>query len=322
MSHYTLLVFGDNVEEQLERFYEQTEDRAYLQFVDVEDEERNAYENKKVDIVVFADGSLHNKYEEQFRHFDIKDMSTQYKYPEGSIVRDGKFCELFPTFEDYMSQWCGHNERDEDKDRYGYWTNPNGMYDWYVVGGRWSGFFKPQEGKTGEIGEPGSGGNVAREGWVDSIKIADIDWAAMYADASKEANEMYDKVEKIANGRPLPSWGAYVAEHDGNARAAREAYSENEVAKDFAAAQIFVWDGLHEAFGTSREEYVAKCTATVGTTFAILKDDVWHVRGQVVQKDGEYEYVEESQAVWSKKMRVIFDSVDPQTIVTLIDYHN
>ncbi|MEM4625705.1 MAG: hypothetical protein QXJ28_03010 [Candidatus Pacearchaeota archaeon] len=34
------------------------------------------------------------------------------------------------------------DEYNEDEDALGYWYNPNGEWDWYVIGGRWARFFK------------------------------------------------------------------------------------------------------------------------------------------------------------------------------------
>jgi len=47
MSHFTVLVIGDNPEEQLEPFCEQTEDPQYLEFFDGEKEYRPDYESGK-----------------------------------------------------------------------------------------------------------------------------------------------------------------------------------------------------------------------------------------------------------------------------------
>jgi len=47
MSHFTTLVFGDNAEEQLEPYCEQTEDPQYLEFFDAEKEYRKDYDSGK-----------------------------------------------------------------------------------------------------------------------------------------------------------------------------------------------------------------------------------------------------------------------------------
>ena len=49
--------------------------------------------------------------------------------------------ESYPDgFDSFIKDWAGH-EKDENG-RYGYWENPNAKWDWYKLGGRWTGLFK------------------------------------------------------------------------------------------------------------------------------------------------------------------------------------
>lgn len=132
MSHFTVIVIGSDVDEQMEPYAEQDFEEQYAKFEDIEDNSLEEYKNKEVDIVVLADGSLHNKYEEQFRKYDPKSFGSNYVYPEGAVIRQGKFTELYPTFEEYMAGWHGTSQRDVKTGRYGYWFNPNAKFDYYV----------------------------------------------------------------------------------------------------------------------------------------------------------------------------------------------
>lgn len=131
MSHFTLIVVGDNIDEQLKPYAEQEAEKEYLIFNDTEDESMQEYLTKDVDIVVLADGSLYNMYDEKFKFVEGKPLSNDFTYPQDSIIRKGKFLELYNSFEDYMENWCGEAVRDSEKGRYGYWYNPNAKYDWY-----------------------------------------------------------------------------------------------------------------------------------------------------------------------------------------------
>jgi len=59
---------------------------------------------------------------------------------------------------------------DEDES---YWENPNAKWDWYVLGGRWSGMIKLKKGKSGEFGN-GSLVMGNRPG-IDQAKRGDIE---------------------------------------------------------------------------------------------------------------------------------------------------
>lgn len=70
--------------------------------------------------------------------------------------------EKYETLEKYAKEYYGYKERNG---RYGYESNPNAQWDWYVVGGRWKGSIPLKSG-----------------GFVDSAKKSDIDIEALRVD--------------------------------------------------------------------------------------------------------------------------------------------
>lgn len=319
MSHFCVIVIGNDVEDQMERFAEQDFAEEYGFFEDTEDENLEEYQNKEVEIVVFADGSLHSKYEEQFREYDPKNFSSNYVYPKGSIIRPGKFTELYSTFEEFMEEWHGTPSRDENKGRYGYWHNPNAHYDWYSVGGRWTGYFKPKNGSQGMLGVPGAFDNKAKEGWVDMIHVGDIDVEGMKKDAEEEANTVYDKLEEALKGRPLPSWNAVFNKNEGDVDRARAEYHSLPTVKDLNAANLHVMGDYVEVFGNSREEYIEKCKNSVMVPYAVVKDGEWYQKGEMGWWGMSHDEV--SQDEWNKQFWEMINSLPPDTELTLLDCH-
>lgn len=53
----------------------------------------------------------------------------------------------------------------------GWAENPNAKWDWFVLGGRWSGMIKLKDGAKGNVGRPGTFGN---ETGIDQAKKGDI----------------------------------------------------------------------------------------------------------------------------------------------------
>ena len=100
MSHFTVLVVGDNQDEQLAPFCEQTDNPEYLEFNDETEEAEEKYETEK---------------------------------------------DKYSTFEEFVSEYYGY-EWNETEGGYGYYTNPRAKWDWYQLGGRWTGFFKMKQG--------------------------------------------------------------------------------------------------------------------------------------------------------------------------------
>jgi hypothetical protein len=114
--------------------------KPHLVFNDIEDEYLEKYRAESSSQVRLADGSVFSTYDNQFRNPQLFQL-PQYIYPAGSTLFEVPHVEQYPTFEQFMADYCGFDSRDEKKGRYGYWKNSQQKWDWYAIGGRWSGFF-------------------------------------------------------------------------------------------------------------------------------------------------------------------------------------
>ncbi|ELP2194011.1 hypothetical protein VZ50_003714 [Salmonella enterica subsp. enterica serovar Champaign] len=132
MSHFTVLVIGNNPEQSLAPYHEfecTCTDDQYVQEIDITSEiladikERGSVE--EVVIYNFGDDSIVSDESE----LDLEGQHT-FGY---AIVRDGELIKAVRR------------------------TNPNAKWDWYQLGGRWDGFFLHKSGirtnslKKGEI---------------------------------------------------------------------------------------------------------------------------------------------------------------------------
>jgi hypothetical protein len=57
----------------------------------------------------------------------------------------------YTTFEEFAERW--YKRKPNENGKYGYWHNPNAKWDWYELGGRWTGFFKLKnhESESGKL---------------------------------------------------------------------------------------------------------------------------------------------------------------------------
>lgn len=98
--------------------------------------------------------------------------------------------EKYDSFEAYLDSQYYQHEVDGEK-CWGYWSNPNAKWDWYQIGGRWSGHWPAKAGaETGE-GER-SWANESEEipeSQVDIIRIRDIDFAKGDAETDKRVQK-------------------------------------------------------------------------------------------------------------------------------------
>lgn len=143
MSHFAVLVVGDDVEKQLAPFQENNMGncpREFLEFNDTEDELREEYETGSAEYVIMPDGTRKHPWDDAFRVTGTVGLgSDTHRVPEHLEKRLVPYNEVFSTLEEYATEWCGYKQRDPDKGRFGYWENPNKKWDWWQLGGRWSG---------------------------------------------------------------------------------------------------------------------------------------------------------------------------------------
>lgn len=86
-----------------------------------------------------------------------------------------------PLDDEWIEGWCGATKNDDGV--YGRITNPNAQWDWWVIGGRWTGFFILKDGTKGRSGLPGlmTPANTDNNR-ADVACVSDIDWQSMKED--------------------------------------------------------------------------------------------------------------------------------------------
>jgi hypothetical protein len=325
MSHFSVLVIGDNPEEQLAPFQENNMDDCptkYLEFGDVEDEYLEQYKNESVEMLQSPSGELVYKWDKRFKVGDnIFDQETviPIEYEEVEV----RHAERYSTFEEYMSEHCGFQERDPDKNRFGYWSNPNSKWDWYQLGGRWKGFFKAKDLKTAILGESGVFDNEAMEGWADQLEKKNIDIEGMRNYKGEKAAEAYDAFHVIVNGREIPNWKEIREKYsEEDIDKARDEYRMNPVVQDMDKDENFkhysIFSDIIE-FAETRADYIQNTRNSALQTFAVVKDGKWFERGEM----GWFgiTHNEKDDFEWGKEFSKLIDNLPEDTLLSLYDCH-
>lgn len=173
MSHYVVLVIGDCPEEQLEPFDENLVVEPYIV------------------------GEVSEKEKQRMLEFYNKERSSNHD------TFDACYAE-------YGNDWDGNRCKKEN----GVWVeystyNPDSKWDWYSLGGRWSGrFIKLKEGATGIVGECGAFGNSVG---VDQALKKDIDFEKIDKTDFIPYAVLYEG-EWISRG-DMGWWGITLTEH-------------------------------------------------------------------------------------------------------------
>lgn len=217
----------------------------------------------------------------KFATFDVLKIPAPKEIPLKNIYK---------TFENFQKHWSGKDERDPDIGRYGYWHNPNAKWDWYLVGGRWTGYFKLKEGSKGEIGEPGVMTDPAKPGYVDQAFVKDIDFGSIVSEMNERAEKNWREYEEATKGM-------------------KKAEKEREGHWKF---------GIEP--GETYEQYTARQNAGHGwMPFAFIdKDGNWHERGEM----GWWGIVSnEDRVTYEEAFERFVESLEPDDILTVWDLH-
>lgn len=236
----------------------------------------------------------------------------------------------------FAEDYFGYEEREVDGvKQFGHETNPNRQWDWWVLGGRWTGFLKLKEGVRGKVGRPGLMTEHAEAGRADQARKSDIDVAGMRDAAGDKAGAKWDIVNPVIapHAASFVSWEAMQLLHtkeDGSvdwdavrpayhAQPLRQAINEITVNKDHPHREIFMWLDDVESFLGTREAYIEQKRNGALATFAILKDGQWGERGSM----GWWGMVsnEEDHAEWDRKFNEMFDALPDDTMISIVDCH-
>ena len=325
--HYVAVVIGVEAQQLpvvMEPFNQCTENPAFLQFDDVEDTYLNRYETEFTDKIRLNDGTLKWPWDESFKEGSLFDGKRTYP-PDSERVQIA-YRELYPDFETFMEDYADVS-RDEETGRYGNWTNLKGVWDWYVVGGRWSGFFKNKPGTPHRF-VPNRYEAPPPTGFSDLVRVGDWDFAGQMDQAAERAARHYVRVYEVLDGRPLPPpWQDVLQAHNGNMAAAREASQAhptnifiNSLWSDPKMREEGLFDpftAIADEYGCSLEQYIERARLRTATPYAILKDGEWVSRRLKGGKLGE----EIPELEWCRKIHGVYSELSPDTELIAVDYH-
>lgn len=170
MSHYTVMVIGENYEEILAPYDENLRVKEYM--------DRTKEEIHKDFMKCYGNVVAENKPISELT--DFEKLTLKLKEENGV----------------WVDQWCGQRL---DKDgntlsRY----NPSSKWDWHEVGGRWSGSLILKPGETGELGTKSwtNKDKEIPENRADRALKCQVDWDAMNEQAKLQAekdwNDLFD----------------------------------------------------------------------------------------------------------------------------------
>jgi hypothetical protein len=320
MSHFTVLVIGEEVEEQLQPYHE-------YECTGIEDE-YVVDVNKNDEVNEFLNSELFvgtSKDKNELDYFSCEESTEKNLNDIKKITR----LEYFK-----LKNLDEHEIDQEIIDYHGFYkvgndwfrkTNPNAEWDWWVIGGRWSGFFKLKDAANGELGRKSLFDTTDHEpNTADIAKKGDIDFDFLRDKAEKRAIIKYDLVfEGIKDTVECESWES-VCERIKNRDEARTFYNTqprieafNKVTKE--NSDVFGWFEDYQDFNCTRDEYIKRERNRSITTYAIVKDGEWISKGKMGWWGMSSDSM--SQDEWNEKYNELIDSLPDDTLLTIVDCH-
>lgn len=289
MSHYTVLITGDDVEDQLAPFDENTEVEPYKSRID-----------PKSWWFISSDESV-----------DTTD--------------------LVALAEAYNTKYAGEDEEDkvflDEEGLYSMSTyNPDSKWDWYSIGGRWTGYFLLKLGKRGVSGRPGVMGEANSDPTrCDQALKGDIDIDGMRQEAADKAERMYAEYEVIVSKHgPLPddSWKELrgkIPDEEFDQR--RSDYWEHPTVKALQTSKLIGFMTFpSEMFGVTREEFVENARLEAVPGYAMLHEGEWMEPGKMGWF-GMSSDTPDTRNEYLKRVNDIIDSLPDDTLLTVVDCH-
>lgn len=361
MSHFSVLVIGDDFEQQLAPFHEfecTGKNDQYVQDIDETAEKHEEFKAATQSMVRCPDGTLVDSHDDRFYREptpeELKELGplaftgwSDGKYHRSKDWNDGqgyrpKIHEIpsdheqvevpFESFRAYLADYCEEKEVNKPVDmnlnldgehKYGYFiydqdtdtvekvirrTNPNAKWDWYVVGGRWTGFLKLKPGAIGTSDQATKGA---------------IDFDSMRNDAGLKAAQTWDKAalaKEQAGFDKNATWESWeaVCERTKDNMVARQEYHDQPVLK--AVKQVF--DNPFFEYSellVSRDEYIEQARNKAVTPYALVMNGEWFAKGNMGWFGMSDDKI--SQASWNDDINSLLDSLSDDTQITIVDCH-
>jgi hypothetical protein len=298
MSHFTVLVTGEDIDSALAPFIERNEDEESKQYFTF--------------------------------NIELTKAELQAAYEASEDKSD------YATVEDYALDYHGYAL--DDDGNAGYFRNPNAKWDWYLLGGRWTGYLKLKSGATGEVGRPGLLTGNAAEGYADSALIRDIDFDGMRDKAVAEATEYATPLLNSLVGVDMyKTWDSLYNSIENNDEV-RTTYQDQKAIKTMKTVNsngynfdhLFTNSATYKSIADNQtftqedvdglindyKDYAGKSSLS---TFAFLHDGKWAEHGEM----GWFGTVSNEQDgdAWLNTFNAFIASLPDDTRINIVDCH-
>lgn len=210
--------------------------------------------------------------------------------------------KVYKTFEKYAEDYRGYEYNKEEK-RYGFYCNPNAMWDWYQIGGRWPVTFLVKADCTEYSFGERSWGNYSKkypapEGymWVSAARKKDICWDIMRSWYIAQDTERYTKLKEAFQCGKLP----------------------DEFHGEFRENGFFCCGKCAYAAGETLDEYLARIGIPKSWKYPIGVSDIVDADEWLSKNDIS---IGKESSNWHEQIDTYIDDLDGEDVLVSVDYH-
>lgn len=318
-----LAINRNTMEEILEAimapYWESTEDPRFLTFEDRTETCQTEYLTDTCDFVKLPDGTVcttgdtrfYTKYEiyentvcsHRERHMETPVETEDSK--QVLLMQAQSVSECF-SFEDYCDKYCGYKKNEAG--HWGYYHNSNAEWDWFEIGGRWSGALLAKSWTPDAIyayrALASDDPTITAFSAVDGARKKDIAWDDMRRIRRQMAEEQYHRYVnafKTKNTKDLDCISAI--RDDGIYGWGDLLYKANESLEDYLNRS-----GLRDDIGVGFYPYAY-----------VDKAGKWHSQGDM----GWFGLTsgDKPQDVWHDEINAFIDALAPDDFIISVDCH-
>lgn len=262
------------------------------------------------------------------------------------------------SFEEYLTTVAKIEElrgrKRTDAHKYGYWrrdaegrtvvirrTNPNAKWDWWVVGGRYSGKLRVIDPRLADVGENGAFDQRPSAGTYDSTIRSNLDFEAMrLANVARRREAILGAIEHarksntgLTEAEIMAVWHDYAAipqaDLDHTLDALRERHPEdwrdrlaNVPGPMGVAFGLNLPTAFNFIYGLPRttDLYAWAEAAPAITAFAVLKDGEWVENGTMGWWGISHGETMSAEA-WESTVSMMVMDLPPHASITVVDCH-
>lgn len=203
------------VKQRMNPYFVATTDPAYLKFNDLSDYVIHEYDQTKIDCLKLPQGLIISMDRDPYGGRFVIVEGKVYENDAGPVYQQRRTKrakrikalpqypakKLYPEIKQFGEEWLGI-PFDEEKQAFGMERNPNGIWDYYNIGGRWPYLLLVKESCSEySIGER-SWSNWDKEYeapkgycWASAARFKDIEWKELWKQYFEQSEQRFQKLE-------------------------------------------------------------------------------------------------------------------------------